>query len=82
MHHQSIWKPAREMHRFKHNIAPKLMGKLFNETNVPYTQSQGGSFCSYNVKTVLYDTETLSYLELIILILVPFKIKILQHQKV
>ena len=38
------------------------MCEIFNEANVPYNLCQDVSFSSYNVKTVLYGTETLSYL--------------------
>ena len=37
------------------------MCELFNEANVPYNLRQDVSFHSYNIKTVLYGTETLSY---------------------
>ena len=50
------------MYRVKHRIAPKIICKLFNEANVPYNLRQDVRFRSYNVKTVLYGTETLSYL--------------------
>ena len=50
------------MYRVKHRIAPKIICELFNEANVPYNLRQDVSFRSYNVKTVLYGTETLSYL--------------------
>ena len=49
----------KEMYRVKHRIAPKIMCELFNEANVPYNLRQDVSFCSYNVKTILYGTETL-----------------------
>ena len=55
-------KLALEMYRVKHRIAPKTMCELFNEANVPNNLRQDVSFRSYNVKTVLYGTETLSYL--------------------
>ena len=38
------------------------MCELFNKAKVPHDLHQDVSFCSYNVKTVLYGTETLSYL--------------------
>ena len=38
------------------------MWKLFNESNVPYNPRQDVNFRSYNVKTVLYGIETVSYL--------------------
>ena len=50
------------MHRVKDRIAPKILCELFNEANVPYNLLQDVSFRSYNVKTVLYGTETLSFL--------------------
>ena len=37
------------------------MWELFNEANVPYDLRQDVSFRSYNVKTFLYGTETLSH---------------------
>ena len=48
------------------------MCKLFNETKVLYNLSQDVRFRSYNVKTVLYGTETLSYVGPKIWNLVPF----------
>ena len=62
IHHWNIQKLALAMFRVKHRIAPKIMCELFNEANVPYNLRQEVSFHSYNVKTELYDTETLSYL--------------------
>ena len=62
IHHRNIQKLALEMYRVKHRIAPKIICELFNEANVPYNLRQDVSFRSYNVKTVLYGTETLSYL--------------------
>ena len=45
------------------------------EVNVPYNLGQAVSFCSCNAKTVLYGTETLSYLGPKIWNLVPFDIR-------
>ena len=63
------------MYRVKHHIAPKIICDLFNEANVPYNLRQDVSFRSYNVKTVLYGTETLSYLGPKIWNLVPSNIR-------
>ena len=63
------------MYRVKHRIAPKIMCELFNEVNVPYDLRQYVSFCSYNAKTVLYGTESLSYLGPKIWNLVPSDIR-------
>ena len=49
--------------------------QLFNETNVPYNLRQNVDFRSNNVKTVLYGTETLSYLGPKIWNLVPSDIR-------
>ena len=46
----------------KYRKASKIMCKLFHEPNVSYNLHQDVSFHSCNVKTVLYGTETLSYL--------------------
>ena len=75
IHHRNIQKLALEMYRFKHRIASKIMCELFNEANVPIISVKTLSFRSYNVKNVLYGTETLSYLGLKIWSLVPFDIK-------
>ena len=50
------------MYRVKYRIALKIMCGLFNEGNAPYDLRQDVCFRSYNVKTVLYGAETLSYL--------------------
>ena len=63
------------MYRVKHRITPKIMCELFNEANVPYDLRQEVSFRSYNVKAVLYVTETLSYLGPKIWNLVPSDIR-------
>ena len=34
-----------------------------NQANIPYNHRQDGCFCLYDGKSVLYVTETLSYLE-------------------
>ena len=52
-------------------MAPKIICDSFNEANVPYNLRQDVRFRSYNKKTVLYGTETLSYLGLKIWDLVP-----------
>ena len=75
IHHRNIQKLALEMYRVKHRIAPKIICELFNEANVPYKLRQDVSFRSYNVKTVLYGTETLSYLGPKIWNLVPSNIR-------
>ena len=75
IHHRNIQKLALEMYRVKHRIAPKIICELFNEANVPYNLRQDVSFHSYNVKTVLYGTETLSYLGPKIWNLVPSNIR-------
>ena len=51
------------------------MCELFNEANIPYNLLQDVSFRSYNVKTVLYGTEILSYLGPKIWNLVTFDIR-------
>ena len=75
IHHRNIQKLALEMYRVKHRIAPKIICELFNEANVPYNLRQDVSFRTYNVKTVLYGTETLSYLVPKIWNLVPSNIR-------
>ena len=75
IHHRNIQKLALEMYRVKHRIAPKIICELFNEANVPYNLRRDVSFRSYNVKTVLYGTETLSYLGPKIWNLVPSDIR-------
>ena len=87
IHHRNIQKLALEMYRVKHRIAPKIICELFNEANVPYNLRQDVSFRSYNVKTVLFGTETLSYLEPKIWNLVPSDIRDcatepISHQKI
>ena len=71
IHHQNIQKLTLDMYKVKHRIAPKIMCELFNEANVQYNLFQEVSLRLYNVKTVLYGTETLSYLGTKIWNLVP-----------
>ena len=75
IHHRNIQKLGHKMYRVKHRITPKIMCELFNEANVPHNLRQDVSFRSYNVKTVLHGTETLSYLGPKIWNLVPFDIR-------
>ena len=63
------------MYGVKHRIAPNIICELCSEVNVSYKLRQDVSFCSHNVKTVLYGTETLSYLGPKIWNLVPSDIK-------
>ena len=51
------------------------MCELINEPSVPYNLRQDVGFRSYNVKIVLYGTETLSYLIPKTWNLVPFDIR-------
>ena len=62
------------MYRVKYRRAPKIMCELFYEANGQYNLRQDVSFRSY-VKTVLYGSETLSYLGLKIWNLVHFDIR-------
>ena len=75
IYHQNIQKLALKVYRVKHRTAPKIMCDLFNEANVPYNLLHDVSFRSYNVKTALYGTDTLSYLGPKISKLVPFYIR-------
>ena len=75
IHCRNIQKLALKLYRVKQRIAPKIMYELFNEANILYNLCQDVSFHSYNVKTVLYGTETLSYLGPKIWNLVPFDIR-------
>ena len=51
---ENIQKLAPKMYRVKRRIAPKIMCELFNEANVPCNLRQDVSFCSYNVKIVIW----------------------------
>ena len=68
IHQRKIQKLALEKYRVQHRKAPKIMC-------VPYNLRQDVSFRSDNIKTVLYGTETLSYLGPKIWNLVPFDIR-------
>ena len=74
-HHRNIQKLTLDMYRVKYRIALKIMCGLFNEGNAPYDLRQDVCFRSYNVKTVLYGAETLSYLGPKIWNLVPSDIR-------
>ena len=63
------------MYRVKHRTAPEILCQFFNEANVPYNLRQDVTFQSYNIKTVLYGIETLSYLRPKVWNLVPLDIR-------
>ena len=75
IHHRNIQKLTVEIHKVKHHEAPKIMRELFSHVNLSYDLPKDTKFRSYNVKTVHYGTETLSYFGSKIWNFVPPKIK-------
>ena len=61
IHHRNLQKLATEMYKIKNNIAPILIQELFPTYENIHNLRNQRCWQTYNVKTVGYGTETLSY---------------------
>ena len=63
IHQKIIKKPAIEIYKVKHDIAPELIYELFQETGHPYNLRINHTFRTYSAKTVQHGTEILLFME-------------------
>ena len=61
IHHRNLQRLAIEMYKVKNNISPNFLKEIFPDTSNPYTLRNQPAFNTYNVRTVAYGTETLSF---------------------
>ena len=61
IHHRNLQKLAIEMYKVKNNISPFFMNSLFSTSNIPYNLRNNPDFKKENIRTVIYDSETLSF---------------------
>ena len=62
IHQKIIKKPAIEIYKVKHDIAPELIYELFQETEHPYNLRINHTFRTYSAKTVQHGTEILLFM--------------------
>ena len=75
VHHRNLQFLAIEIYKALHNLSPPFMSELFQLKDIKYNLRQGKTLISNNKKTVLYGTETISYLAPKIWMLIPDSIK-------
>ena len=75
MHHRNVEKLAIEMYKVENESWPKIMLDLFKEVTHPYNLKNSLICGSYKIKTVRYDTETITYLGPKIWSIVPDEIR-------
>ena len=72
IHHRNIHSLAIENYKFFHGLSPSIMKNVFHfTTNISYNLWSFNELYSRNPKTVIYGTETISYLAPKIWSLVP-----------
>ena len=62
VHHRNVQKLAIEMYEVKNELCPKILLDLFKEVTHPFNLRNGLICGSYKIKTVLHDSETITYL--------------------
>ena len=75
IHHRNIQKLAIEIYKVINSESPSIMKNVFPLTNNPYNLRRKNPFRTYNVHSVHYGTETISYIGSKICALVPENIK-------
>ena len=61
IHHRNLQKLATEWFKLHNNLAPPLMYTLFPKRDITLDLRRINPFLSYNVRTVYYGTETISF---------------------
>ena len=62
IHHRNIQKLAIEIYKVINSESPSIMKNVFPLTNNPYNLRRKNPFRTYNVHSVHYGTETISYI--------------------
>ena len=62
VHHRNVQRLAIEIYKVKNELCPKIMLDLFKEVTHSYNLRNSLICGSYNIKTVRYGTETITYL--------------------
>ena len=75
IHHRNIQKLAIEIYKVINSESPSVMKNVFPLTNNPYNLRRKNPFRTYDVHSVHYGTETISYIGSKIWPLVPENIK-------
>ena len=61
IHDRNLQVLATEIYKTLNNLNPKIMKNIFTERDISYNLRKTKSFKTFNVKTVKYGTETLSF---------------------
>ena len=61
IHHRNLQKFATEMYKVINNLSPTFMKNIFPRSNNPYNTRCQAEFESYNIRTVYYGCETITY---------------------
>ena len=75
IHHRNLQKLATEMYKVINNLSPTFMKNIFPKSNNPYNTRCQAEFESYNIRTVYYGCETITYKGPKTWVLVPNSIK-------
>ena len=61
IHHRNLQKLATEMYKLKNSLPPSLLKDILPECDNSYDLRSENPFLTYNVRTVLYGTETIAF---------------------
>ena len=75
IHHINLQVLATELYKVRHGLTPELMNDIFKKRNVTYNFRKNSTFETRNIKSVYYDSETISFLGPKIWELLPSNIK-------
>ena len=75
IHQKNLQSLAIEMFKVKNNLAPEIMTEVFRLKTTSFNTKYKSEFQSRNVKTVIYESETLSSLDPPIWDLLPIKLR-------
>ena len=62
MHHRNLQVLATELYKVHHGLAPELMSDIFKKRNVTYNFSKNSTYETRNIKSVYFDSETISFI--------------------
>ena len=76
IHHRNIESLATEIYKFLHGLSSSIMSQVFKlNSPLPYHLRNSNELYSRNLKTVIYGTETISFLAPKIWSVVPLDLK-------